>query len=300
MGVALRFGGVEAGGSKFRCAIGTGPEDIREDICIETTTPKETLDQVVEFFLRNTPGDPIAAVGIGSFGPLDLREDSDSYGNITSTPKEGWSNTNIVGVLRNTLNVPIGFDTDVAAAALAEYRWGAARGIEDLVYLTVGTGIGGAALVRGNIVHGLVHPEMGHMLVPCLDEDTFAGVCPFHGVCLEGMASGIAIEERWGVIGEKLPNDHPAWEFEAHYLAYLVANVILMFSPKRIVIGGGVLKQEQLFPLIRSNVKDLLNGYVAAPEIEEQRSDFIVAPALGDRAGVLGAIALANDALSKS
>jgi len=300
MGEALMFGGVEAGGTKFRCAIGTGPEDIREDIRIETTTPGDTLDQVVDFFKRNTTREPISAVGIGSFGPLDLREDSNTYGCIAWTPKEGWSNTNIVGALKNTLNVPIGIDTDVAAAALAEHHWGAAKGIEDFVYLTVGTGIGGAALVRGSVVHGLVHPEMGHMLVPRFDEDIFAGVCPFHGNCLEGMASGIAIEERWGVIGEKLPRDHHAWECEAHYLAYGVANLILTFSPKRIVIGGGVMKQEQLFPMIRSNVQLLLNGYVAAPEIEEQRKDFIVAPALGDRAGVLGAIALANDALSKS
>jgi fructokinase len=276
------YGGVEAGGTKFVCAIGTGPDDI-ERIAFPTTTPEETIGHALTFFRDRAP---LRSLGIASFGPVDLDPRSETYGYITSTPKPGWRNTDIAGMLGRALGVQVRFDTDANAAALAESRWGSARGLDDVVYITVGTGIGGGALAGGRLVHGLLHPEMGHMRPPHdRIADPYGGICPFHGDCLEGLASGPAIEQRWGISARCLPPDHPAWRLEARYLAAGVVNMVCTLSPRRVIMGGGVMEQSQLFAMIREEVCGLLNGYVAGPEIGP--------PALGKNAGVLGAIALA-------
>lgn len=287
------WGGIEAGGTKFVCAVGTGPDDLRAEVRFSTTTPQETLDRAIRFFQEQQGEEPLAAVGIASFGPLDPNPDSPTFGYITTTPKPGWAHTDVAGPIRRALGVPVGFDTDVNAAALAEYRWGAARGLDTFIYLTVGTGIGGGGMVNGQLVHGLIHPEMGHIRIPHdWQRDPYAGSCPYHGDCFEGLAAGPALEGRWGRRGETLPADHPAWQLEAEYLALGLVNFICTLSPQRIVIGGGVMQRPHLLPLVHRRVRELLNGYLQVPSILEHIDDYIVPPALGDRAGVLGAIAL--------
>lgn len=287
------YGGIEAGGTKFVCAVGTGPGDLRACIQFPTTGPDETIGQAVDFFRRHS--EPVVAVGIGSFGPVDPDPQSPSFGQITTTPKPGWQNTDIVGLIRAALGVPVGFDTDVNAAALGEHCWGAAQDVGTFVYLTVGTGIGGGGMVGGRLIHGLVHPEMGHLLVPHdRQRDPFAGVCPYHGDCLEGLAAGPALAARWGQRGETLPDDHPAWTLEAHYLALGLVNIITVLSPQRIIVGGGVMRRAELFPRVRREVQALLNGYIRVRRLLEQIDHYIVPPELGDRAGVLGALALAQ------
>lgn len=289
------FGGIEAGGTKFVCAIGTGPEDVRLTR-FPTTTPAETFGRAIAFFQDQTPDEQLAAIGIGSFGPVDPNPTSPTFGYITTTPKPGWAQTDFAGVIRSALGVPVGFDTDVNAAALGEYDWGAARGLDCFIYLTVGTGIGGGAFVNGGLIHGLVHPEMGHMRIPHdWQDDPFPGVCPFHGDCLEGLAAGPAIKQRWGESAERLPGDHPAWNLEARYLALAVANLVCVLSPQRVVIGGGVMQQPGVMPLLREHVQRLLNGYIQSPSILTGINEYIVAPNLGKQAGVLGAIALAYE-----
>jgi fructokinase len=288
------FGGVEAGGTKFHCVVGSGTGHVVDEIRIETREPDETLGEVIEFFRGIDVTIPLEAIGVGSFGPVDLDEQSDTYGHITSTPKSGWRDTDIVGRLRAAMDVPIGFDTDVAASALGEHRWGAGEGLSDMVYVTVGTGIGGASLVDGQVVHGALHPEMGHLFLPRRDDDGFAGTCPFHNDCLEGLASGVAIGSRWGEAASALAQDHPAWDLEAHYLALGLANVVLMLSPQRIVMGGGVMQQTQLFPMIRGKLQEVLNGYLTNREMTEAIDEFILPPALGHRSGLLGALTLAE------
>jgi fructokinase len=288
-------GGVEGGGTKFVCAVGTGPGDVRARARIPTTAPEETLARVVEFF-RAHP-EPVAAVGIGSFGPLDLRPESSTYGFVTSTPKHGWRQADLRGTLARALGVPVAIDTDVNAAAVGEQRWGAARDVRTALYVTVGTGIGGGVVIDGRPLHGLVHPEIGH--VPVARDraaDAFAGVCPYHGDCLEGLASGPAIEARWGVPADRLAPDHPAWALEAEYLARALATCVYALSPERILLGGGVMEQAQLFPLVRARLREALNGYVDSPALREGLDAYVVPPALGADAGVLGAMALAIDA----
>jgi fructokinase len=293
------FGGVEGGGTKFVCVIGRGPDDVVAETRIATTTPEATLSEVVAFF-RAASGrhGNVAAIGIGSFGPVDLHAGSPTWGYITTTPKAGWARTDVAGPLRRDLGVPVAFDTDVNAAALGEARWGAARGLDSFIYLTVGTGIGGGGLLDGRLLHGLVHPEMGHILVPH-DQvaDPFPGVCPFHGDCLEGLATGPAILARWGEPAERLPEDHPAWALEAHYLALGLVNLACTLSPQRIVLGGGVMNQPHLFPLVRREFVALLNGYLRATEILDRIDSFIVPPGLGNRSGRLGALAMAEQLL---
>ena len=288
------FGGIEAGGTKFVCAVGTGPDDVRAETRFPTTTPDETIGRATAFFEEGARAEPLAAIGIASFGPVDPNPASPTFGYITTTPKEGWADTDFAGRIRRALGVPVGFDTDVNGAALGEHRWGAAQRLDTFIYLTVGTGIGGGGLVNGAPMHGLIHPEMGHVRLPRHPDDAFPGVCPYHGDCLEGTATGPALEERWGQRAETLPTDHPAWEMEAHYLAYGLVNFICTLSPQRIVMGGGVMEQSQLFPLIRQKVQSLLNGYVQSPAILERIDEYIVATGLGKQAGVLGAIALAQ------
>jgi fructokinase len=287
------YGGIEAGGTKFVCAVGRGPGDMVAETRFPTTTPAETLAQAVAFFEEYRGA--LAAVGIGSFGPVDPDPASPTYGYITATPKPHWSHTDVAGAVRRTLGVPVGFDTDVNGAALGEYRWGAAQGLHTFIYLTVGTGIGGGAMVNGRLLHGLIHPEMGHIRLPRdQQQDPFAGYCPFHSDCLEGLASGPAMKARWGVAAETLPADHPAWELEAHYLALGLTSFICTLSPQRIILGGGVMSQPGLLVAVRRKVQELLNGYVQAPAITEAIDRYIVPPGLGAQAGVLGAIALAQ------
>lgn len=288
------WGGIEAGGTKFVCAVAGDDGELLDETTFSTTTPDQTIGQAVEFLQQQGE---LAAIGISCFGPVDLTPGSPTYGYITTTPKSGWANTDIVGHIRRTIDVPVGFDTDVNGAALGEHRWGAAQGLDTFVYLTIGTGIGGGGMVNGKLIHGLVHPEMGHMRLPHdLNRDPFAGVCPFHGDCLEGLATGPAIEARWGQRGETLLPDHPAWALEAHYIALGVVNLVCTLSPQRVILGGGVMQQVHLFPMIRSEVQQLLNGYVKAEAILERIDEYVVPPGLGSRAGVRGAIALAQQA----
>ena len=290
------YGAVEAGGTKFVCMVGTGPGDMREQARFPTTSPEATLLETVTFF-RSAESrlGKLSAIGIASFGPVDLHPDSPTFGFITSTPKPGWANVDIVGTLRDALGVKVGFDTDVNAAALGEWLWGAAQALDTFLYLTIGTGIGGGGMVNGRLMHGLVHPEMGHVRIPHdLETDPFAGTCPFHGDCLEGLASGPAMNARWLQPAEQLPADHPGWALEARYLALALVNFICTVSPERIVIGGGVMSSGRLFPLIRQQALELLGNYVRAPQLLNGIDDYIVPPCLGEHAGVLGALALAQ------
>lgn len=287
------YGGIEGGGTKFNCAIGSSPDNIQAEICIPTTSPEETIGRSIDFFKKQSV--VIKSLGIGSFGPLDLKPNSPSYGKIMATTKLGWEDTDIVGIFKSALNVPVGFDTDVNVAALGEYQWGEAKGLDTFVYLTIGTGIGGGVIVNGKFLHGMLHSELGHAYIPHDREaDPFKGVCPFHVDCFEGLASGPAMEARWGQKAETLPGDHPAWKLEAHYLALGLVNIITTLSPQKIIIGGGVMHMASLYPLVRKEVQKLLNGYIGTSEIMNQIDSYILPPALGDRVGILGAIALAQ------
>lgn len=291
------FGAIEAGGTKFVCAIGTGPEDLKT-AQFATWSPESTLPEVIRFF-RSQSHNHLDAIGIGSFGPVDLNPSSPTWGHITSTPKAGWQNYDLAGAVRDALRVPIGFDTDVNAAALGEARWGAGRGLPDFVYLTIGTGIGGGAIVNGQILHGLVHAEMGHLRIPHdLTRDPYPGFCLFHGDCLEGLACGPAMQARWGTPGRELPASHPAWMLEAHYLALGLVNLTVTLSPMRILMGGGVMEQAHLFTLLREEFARLLNRYIQHNELTDHLDKYIMPPQLGNRAGVLGALSLAEHALT--
>jgi len=295
------FAGIEAGGTKWVCMIANHPEDIRATTRFQTGEPAGTISSAIEFINSNVSNSKdLLGIGIGSFGPLDLNRDSKSYGYLTTTPKPGWANTDFIKPFTTEFNLPIGFDTDVNAAALGEHHWGAGQGLSDFIYLTVGTGIGGAAIANQALIHGMIHPEMGHMLVPHdWDRDPFPGVCPFHGDCLEGLATGPAVQARWGQSAEQLPPDHPAWQLEAHYLGLGISNLVTTFSPQRVILGGGVMEQTQLFPLIREEVRILLGDYISAAEITQVNQEYIVPPVLGSQAGVLGAISLAQQAIQK-
>jgi fructokinase len=293
------YGGVEAGGTKFVCAIGSSPNKLEAEISFATTTPRETIDQAITFFREYQQREILSAVGVGSFGPVDLNPVSPTFGYITTTPKPDWVNTDLLGQIRRALGVPVAFDTDVNVAALGEATWGAAKGLETFVYVTVGTGIGGGGIVNGKLMHGLLHPEIGHTRLPHnFDDDSYRGACPLHGDCFEGLAAGPALLGRWGRPAEELAPDHPAWSLEAHYLALGLTNPILTLSPQRIILGGGIMKQTTLFQMVRQNVLQLLNGYLQVPTILEQIDQYVVPAELGDRSGVLGAIALAQKAVS--
>ncbi|HVM70840.1 MAG TPA: ROK family protein [Anaerolineales bacterium] len=289
------YGGMEGGGTKFVCAVGTGPDEIIAETRFPTTSPAETLERAISFFKNYE----LAAIGLAPFGPVDLNPASPGYGSITATPKAGWSNTNILGPFRQQFNVPIAFDLDVNAAAFGEFSWVPENhALESLVYYTIGTGIGAGVLINGRLVHGLTHPEAGHVRLPHdWQKDPFPGLCPFHGDCFEGMANGPAIGKRWGQPAETLPEDHPAWELEATYIAYALTGAICMLSPQRIVLGGGVMEQPQLFPLIRQKVHTYLNDYIPSPVVKGSMEGFIVPPGLGKRSGILGAMAMAMKSL---
>ena len=289
------FGGLEAGGTKWVCATGTGPDDVRATVTFPTTEPEETIARAAEFFGADGGLD---ALGIGSFGPIDIQRDSPTWGRITTTPKPGWAGADLAGALGTALGVPLAIDTDVNVAALGEHRWGAAVGLDTFCYITVGTGIGGGGLVNGRLMHGLLHPEFGHIRIPHdRARDPFEGVCPYHGDCFEGLASGGALRARWGRPPEEI-DDEDAWLLEADYIALGLVNVISTLSPQRIVVGGGVMNATSLLPLVRGRVRELAGGYFDAPELGEAIDEYIVPPALGDRAGVLGAIELARLAVA--
>jgi len=288
------FGGVETGGTWVVCALGTGPDDIVAQETFATGEPGPTLERIADFFER---GPRPAAIGVGSFGPVDLDRRSPTWGHVTSTPKPGWAHTPVAPVLRERLGIPVNFDTDVTAAAVGEHRWGAATGVDHVCYLTVGTGIGAGILIEGRPLHGLIHPEVGHLRIPHdRERDPFAGSCPSHGDCWEGLAAGGAIAARWDAKPRELPDDHPAWELEAEYVAAGILAIVLVASPQRVVAGGGVMDRPGLLPAVRARLVALNAGYLETSMVGDDVNGYVVAPALGDRAGVLGAIALAQSA----
>lgn len=288
------YGAIEAGGTKFVCSVASGPEHIVEEIRFATTTPQETLKKTVQFFEPYVASGRIKTLGVGCFGPLDLDPRSPTYGSITSTPKPHWSNINVRAILQRDLDVNIAFDMDVNAAAVGEYIWGASRGCNPSLYLTIGTGIGGGYLVNGKPLVGLLNLEMGHIRIPhSRERDPFEGCCPFHGDCFEGLANGPAIEKRLGVKGASVPENDPFWDIEAEYIAAALTNYILVLSPEKIILGGGVMQREFLFPKVRNQVMQLLNGYVSSSVILDHIDQYIVPPELGNQSGSMGAIALA-------
>jgi fructokinase len=296
------YGAVEGGGTKFVCAIGRGPDRILARARFDTTSPEETLSLVGDFLAQATRAAghaALTAVGVACFGPLELDEQAPNFGCLLATPKPGWSGAAVVRALQEQLDVPVVIDTDVNGAALAEWRWGAAQGCDPTLYLTVGTGIGGGAVVGGRPLHGLLHPEMGHILLPRLPwpngrPDDFPGTCPFHGGCFEGLASGPALQARLGLQPESLDPEHPIWELEAGYLAHALATYVLVLSPQRLVVGGGVLQQGHLINRIRRRLGQVLAGYVKRPQVEREAHRYVVSPRFGQDAGLIGAFALAS------
>lgn len=296
------LGAIEAGGTKFVCAVAEASGAILSQVRLPTETPEKTLAAVITYFedFQKTSGKRLDALGIACFGPVDLDKNSKTYGYITATPKPGWCNTDVANVLGRHFNIPVGFDTDVNAAALGEYLWGAGKGLDVVLYLTVGTGIGGGLYVNGKPLHGLMHAEMGHVLIQQdKSADPFEGCCPYHHGCLEGLASGRSVDLRWKCHASELPDSHPAWELEADYLAQGLMNFILTVSPQKIVLGGGLMHKQHLYALIRRKVFQKLNGYVAVPAILKHIDDYIVSPGLGEKSGICGAIGLAMDALGQ-
>ncbi len=295
------FGGIEGGGTKFNCAIGPSPGEIWARTSFPTTTPEETLGRAIDFFTdRVAEYGALSALGVASFGPVDMRRQSEHYGFITTTPKQHWARTDMVGTFSRALRVPVVFDTDVNAATVGEGQLGAARGLQNFVYVTVGTGIGAGVMMDGRLANGAMHPEIGHMLLPRYAADSdFPGVCPFHSDCLEGLAAGPAIEARWGRKGQHLPADHPAWEWQAHYLAVMCVNLSLCYAPQRIILGGGVMAQTQLFTKVRTEFARLLKGYTSLPEAVDP-DDYIVPAALEGRAGEVGALVAAERLIKQS
>lgn len=278
------WGAVELGGTKVNVAVGTGPDDIRAEARIPTTTPDETLSRVLDFFQGQ---DAVQGLGLACFGPVDLKT-----GSITTTTKPGWSHTPIAAPLGAALGCSIAFDTDVNGAAWGERKWGAAQGLGDFVYVTIGTGIGGGAVVGGRLLHGMAHPEMGHIRLQRHPSDAaFNGICPFHGDCLEGLASGPALAARLGRPAQDVGADDAIWDIEADYLAQLCLNLTMIMSPRKIILGGGVMAQGVLLPKVRARFDELCAAYMSLPALD----DYIVAPGLGQRAGLLGAMALIMD-----
>ena len=291
----MLLGAIEAGGTKFVCAVGDEHGTIVERKTIPTDLPEVTMREVIQFFEKHQ----LDAIGIGTFGPADVDPKSETYGTITSTPKRGWKAYPLLSELKKEFQVPMALNTDVNAAALGEAKLGAARGLDSCLYITVGTGIGAGALVGGKLLQGLSHPEMGHIMVRRHPKDSYEGKCPYHKDCLEGLAAGPAIEARWGMKGDKLKEADEVWEMEGFYLAQAIAHYILVLSPKKIILGGGVMKQKQLFPIIERNVREILNGYVAMPEVTERLDEYLLPPGLGDDAGITGALMLAYEAYTE-
>jgi len=295
------YGGIEAGGTKFICMVGSGPDDIIKEERFLTTSPSETIKKTIDFFLPYAKKNELTALGIASFGPVDLKPDSQTFGYITSTPKPGWDNTDLRGEIRRGLNVPVAFDTDVNAAAFGEQYWlPENRYLDPFIYVTVGTGIGVGVIIHGSLLHGLVHTEAGHMIIPHdLKKDPFPGICPYHGDCWEGLASGFSMSKRWMKDPEELPDSHYAWELETDYISYALINLIYTYSPMRIILAGGVSQHTSLHQIIRKKVQQINHGYVQSPFMLENIDSYILPPSLGNRSGGLGAIALAIKSASK-
>lgn len=287
------FGGIEAGGTKFICAVADEDLTIIERKSFKTTTPKETMNQVIDFF--KTYQSELRVIGIGSFGPIDLNKASNTYGYITSTPKLAWQNFNFLEVLENNFSIPFVWTTDVNAAAYGEFCHGNGVDYQSLVYFTIGTGVGGGAIQNGEFIQGFSHPEMGHMLIQPHSKDTFEGNCAFHKSCLEGMASGPAIEKRLGVKGQDLSADHEYWEIEADYIAQCAYNTTLVLAPEKLIFGGGVMQQEHMIKKVRKKFEQKMNGYVTYPDLET----YIQTPKLGNNAGIIGCLALAKEKFNK-
>jgi fructokinase len=302
--MARVYGAIEGGGTKFVCAVATGPHDILARVRLDTRTPNETIPDAIAFIREASHGHDLAAIGVACFGPIELDRNAPDYGSVTTTVKPGWAHTPVVVPLREAFGVPVGFDTDVNGAALGEVRWGAAQGCDPAVYLTVGTGIGGGVIVNGAPLHGLMHPEIGHLPIPRIAwpdgrPDEYEGACSYHrGGCFEGLASGPAVGARAGRPAEDIPDDDPIWELEAGYLALGLATVVLALSPRRIVVGGGVMHRGNVLHRTRERLRDVLAGYVGRAEVTEPNDHYVVAPRFGQEAGLIGAIALAEAAES--
>ena len=288
------YGGLETGGTTWRAVVGTGPHDIREVLDYPIGEPEETIGRAVDFFAGHRP---LAGVGIGSFGPVERDRSSPRWGQITTTPKPGWAFVDVAGPIGRALGVPIGFDTDVNAAALGEHRWGAAQDVDTFCYVTVGTGIGGGVIAGGHVLSGLGHPEFGHQSIRRdRSADDFAGSCPYHGDCWEGLASATAMRARWSREPHQLADDHPGWDLEAEHLALGLANVVYVLSPQRIVLGGGVLRRPGLHERVRTRLVATVNDYLQLPALGVDLASYVCPPGLGDRSGSLGAVALGQAA----
>ena len=286
------YGSLEAGGTKMVCAIGDEQGNILERVSIPTLAPETTMPAILDFFKNKN----ISALGIGCFGPVDLDKKSPTYGYITTTPKLAWRNYDIVGVCKKELGIPVGFDTDVNGSALGEATWGCTKELDNSIYITVGTGIGVGVIIDKKPYHGMLHPEGGHIFLARHPQDPMErGVCPYHELCLEGLASGPSIQARWGKPGVELADRKEVWELEAYYLAQAICSYIMILSPERIIVGGGVAHQEQMMPLIRKEVLRQMGGYIAAKGMQDL-DNYIVLPSLNDNQGILGALKLAMDA----
>ncbi len=288
------FGAIEAGGTKFNCALADESNQLLAEASFPTATPEQTLVSVSDFFRQQlAPGQALAGLGIACFGPVDLTPGSPGYGAITKTPKAGWSGIQVRDYFARSLAAPVAFETDVNGAALGEMALGAARGCKHFVYVTVGTGIGAGVVVNGQLLQGQFHPEVGHMLMPQAEGDNYAGCCPFHRGCLEGLASGTSLNQRWQANPAEFVSSHQAWAFEAYYLAAMCVNLTQCYGPQKIVLGGGVMQQAQLFPAIRREFARLINGY--APDVLlAQLDSYIVPSTLGGRAGIYGCLEMAR------
>lgn len=291
----MRLGALEAGGTKMVCAIGDETGKIFEQISIPTRTPADTIPEIIAYFQQAQ----IEALGIGCFGPIDPDKRSAAYGYITSTPKLAWADYPIVGELEKALNCPVGFDTDVNGSVLGEVTFGQAKGKNCVVYVTIGTGVGAGIYVEGKLLHGMLHPEAGHVMVRRREGDDYPGRCPYHKCCLEGMAAGPAVEERWGRKAVELKDREEVWDLEAYYIAQALTGYVLTLSPELIILGGGIMHQEQLFPMIRGYVKEMLNGYIKTEELNHMEQ-YIVPASLNDDQGIMGALELGRRALAES
>ncbi|MDO5294810.1 MAG: ROK family protein [bacterium] len=288
----MRIGALEAGGTKMVCAVGNEFGEIESLVKFPTGTPETTMPQMISYFKQQK----IDALGIGCFGPIDLHKDSDTYGCITSSPKEAWRNYNILDRFLKELNCPIGLDTDVNAACLGEMEYGAAKGCQNAIYITIGTGVGMGICSEGKLIHGVMHPEAGHMFIKRLSSDLFEGTCPYHKDCLEGLVSGGAIGARYGKKASEIPKHDIAWKYTAHYIAEAIVNLILTLEPERIILGGGVMEQEQLLPLIHNEVVTLLRGYLQIDQLQKIE-EYIVRPGCDGNQGILGALLLGRNEL---
>ena len=288
----MLIGALEAGGTKMVCAVGKEDGTILEQVSIPTTTPEETIPKLIEYFQDKE----IEALGVAAFGPVDVKPESETYGYILDTPKLAWRHKDFLGRLKDELKVPMGLDTDVNGSCLGEVTYGCAKGLDSVIYITIGTGVGVGVCINGKLLHGMLHPEGGHILLARHEDDPKGGICPYHKNCLEGFASGPSIEARWGKKAVELVDRPEVWEMESYYIAQALVDYIVLLSPQKIILGGGVMHQEQLFPMIRQKVKEMLNGYIKTKELEDMDS-YIVPASLHDDQGIMGCIKLGLNAL---